>query len=635
MAEPAGVNAPTRAWWDLPPKSRNVVALVLLFLITLPMLTKIFTSDFGTHIALGRYVVQQLDIPSREHWNYPSLGMENGSGGEWGFQAVLFLVYAAGGEYGVSFLVWAVVFGIFFFLYRAMVLRGANPLLAVLAIFAFSGFLRIRIQPRPEIFTYLFTAMTIFLLSEYYFGSRRKWIYLFPPMILVWANSHPTYLMAFGLYGAFFADALLRAAWRKEFQWARLREWVFPPVITGLAGLLLSGLNPHGYGWLLAPLHMISRGAGGNTNPILMSISELTPVKGTGLFVYYKAAAVFAVVSLCLGLAGRRVYLLDLFLFAIAFKGAWGSARAVSMMGLFLSPGASLHLTGFLSAAAGWFSKNATRKAEKPKEPARQKGRKGLPPAPDPPPPPPPPRISWGHGAIVGGVMLALLAFGGTTLAFSVSQLEFGVGITEHKFSFKAAEFLRKDPVPGKMFNFFDIGGFLDWQLYPDTLTFIDGRTYNPQVFMDHQLVTGGMPGWERAIDKYGITYFVLKSMDSSGMILPIVPILANDPDWSLVFSDGLFVVFVRNVPETRAYIKAHEISKGILPRHIINEAYHYIFLGISPVVAYQTMANMYLAMGDRPGAIQSLRRALEEVNDPYLRSRLMQLEQGQGAPRR
>ena len=633
MAEPADVNAPVRPWWDLTPDRVRLLALVLLFLATIPMLTKIFTSDFGTHIALGKHIVQKFDIPTREHWNYPSLGMENGSGGEWGFEAVLYLVYAAAGEYGVSFLVWAVVLGIFLFLYRSMTLRGAHPLLAVLAIFAFSGFLRIRIQPRPEIFTYLFTAMTIFLLSEYYFGSRRKLIYLFPPMILVWANSHPTYLMAFGLYGAFFADALLRAAWRKEFQWARLREWVFPPVVTGLAGLVLCGLNPHGYGWLLAPLHMISRGAGGDTNTILMSISELTPVKGTGFFVYYKAALVFAAISLCLGAAGRRVYLLDLFLFAIAFKGAWDSARAVSMMGLFLSPGASIHLTGFLSAAAGWFSMNAARKGEKSKGPARQKGKKGLQAAPDPPPSPLPPRMSWGHGAIVGGVMLALLAFGGTTLAFSFSQLEFGVGITEHKFSFKAAEFLRKNPVQGKMFNFFDIGGFLDWQLYPGALTFLDGRTYNQQVFMDHQMVTGGMPGWERTIDKYGITYFVLKSMDSSGMILPIVPILANDPNWSLVFSDGLFLVFVRNVPEMRAYIKEHEIPKGILPRHIINEAYHYMFLGISPVMAYQTMSNMYLVMGDRSGAVQSLRRALEEVDDPYLRNRLMQLEQGRGVP--
>jgi hypothetical protein len=627
---PVAEGAPRR-WRDLTPKELNIVAFTLLFLITLPMLTKIFTSDFGTHIALGRYIVNHHEIPSVEHWNYPSLGMENGSGGEWGFQAILYLVFSAAGEYGVSFFVWAVVFGTFLFLYRAMVLRGAHPLLAVLAIFAFSGFLRIRIQPRPEIFTYLFTAMTIFLLSEYYFGRRKKLIYLFPPMILVWANSHPTYLMAFGICGAFFADALLRAAWRKEFHWAQLRAWILPPLATGVAGLVLCGLNPHGYDWLLAPLHMLSRGEGGNTNSILMSISELTPVKGTGFYIYFKAAVVFAAVSLCLGLAGRRVYLLDLFLFAIAFKGAWGSARAVSMMGLFLSPGVSLHLTGFLSEAAGWFSAKATRKPEAPEEKRRQKGKKRPQPAAVSVRPDSGPRYAAGHAIIVGVVVLALVAFGGTTLAFSFSQLEYGVGITEHKFSFKAAEFLRRNPIPGKMFNFFDIGGFLDWQLYPGALTFIDGRAYNQQVFMEHQSVTGGAPGWERILDKYGITYIVLKTMDSSGMILPIVPILANDPNWSLVFSDGLFVIFVRNAPELRGYIKAHEIPKGILPRHIIQEAYHYTFLGVSPVIAYQTMANMYLIMGDRQGAIESLRRGLEEVNDPYLRGRLMQLEQSQG----
>ena len=638
MAEPVlDAGGAPRRWWDLTPKERNIVAFTLLFLITLPMLTKIFTSDFGTHLALGKHIVQKFDIPTREHWNYPSLGMENGSGGEWGFEAVLYLVYAATGEYGVSFLVWAVVFGIFLFLYWSMVLRGAHPLLAVLAIFAFSGFLRIRIQPRPEIFTYLFTAMTIFLLSEYYFGSRKKLIYLFPPMILVWANSHPTYLMAFGLYGAFFADALLRAAWRKEFQWARLRTWVIPPLVSGIAGLVLCGLNPHGYGWLLVPLHLISRGGevGGNAGNILMSISELTPVKGTGFYLYYKAAVIFAAVSLCLGLAGRRVYLLDLFLFAIAFKGAWDSARAVSMMGLFLSPGVSLHLTGFLSAAAGWFSTKVTRKPEAPEEKRRQKGKRGLLPAAVSVRPDPRPGFAAGHAAIVGVVVLAFVAFGGTTLAFSFAQLEYGVGITEHKFSFKAAEFLRRNPVPEKMFNFFDIGGFLDWQLYPGALTFIDGRTYNQQVFMEHQSVTGGAPGWEQVVDKYGITYFVLKTMDSSGMILPIVPILANDPNWALVFSDGLFVIFVRNTPELRGYVQAHGIPKGILPGHIIQEAYHYTFLGVSPVIAYQTMANMYLMMGDRPRAVESLRRGLEEVNDPYLRARLMQLEQGQGAPAR
>ena len=618
----------SRRWWDLTPKEQDIVAFTLLFLITLPMLTKIFTSDFGTHIAIGREIVQTRTIADKEFLNYTSLGRYNPNG-EWGFQAILYIVFSVGGFYGVSFLCWAVVFAIFLLLHRGAVLRGAHPLLAVLAIFAFSGFLRIRIQPRPELFTYFFVALTIFLFSEYFFGKWKKLIYLFPPAVLVWANSHPSYLMAFLLCAAFIADRLARAIWRKEFRWSTLKAWIYPPVLVGVAGLILCGLNPHGYNAILTPLHLLSRGTGeGGGSSILMSISELTPVKGTGFFVYYKAAAAFAVVSLLLGLVGRRVYLLDLFLFAIAFKGAWDSARAVSMMGLFLSQGTSLQLTGFFSRLPEWFSSPIVGKAKlPPKEKQRKKEKAPLRETPEPERR----RRPLGPVVLTFLAMFALIAFGGTTLVFSFSQLEYGIGMTEHKFSFPAAEFLRKNPVPGKMFNFFDIGGFLDWQLYPDALTFIDGRTYNQEVFSEHQVVTGAMPGWEKVLEKYGINYIVLKSMDSSGMILPIIPTLANAPNWALVFSDGLFVIFVRNAPGMQEYVLRHQIPKSLLPRHIIREAYHYMFLGVSPVMAYQTMSNMYLLMGQRDQAIWVLRQALETVDDPYLRSRLMQLQGGPG----
>ena len=71
--------------------------------------------------------------------------------------------------------------------------------------------------------------------------------------------------------------------------------------------------------------------------------------------------------------------------------------------------------------------------------------------------------------------------------------------------------------------------------------------------------------------------------------------------------------------------------TQGTLPQHFIQEAYHYTFLGVSPVVAYQTMSNMYLLMGRRDMAIQALRKALQEVDDPYLRARILQLEGGAG----
>jgi hypothetical protein len=632
MAGPLPDPGSSLPWRALSPRQKSLVVFALLFLATIPMLTKVFTSDFGTHIAIGREIIRSGSVTDKEFLNYPSLGMHIPNG-EWGFQALLYLVFSAGGVYAVSFLCWAVVFGIYLLLHRSMTLRGADPYLAVFAIFAFSGFLRIRIQPRPEIFTYLFIALTIFLFAEYYFGEKKKLLYLFPPLVLIWANMHPSYLIAFVLCGAFFVDGLARAAWRKELRWDGLKNWVIPPVLVGGVGLIVCGLNPHGYDAILTPLHLLSRGegGGGGGSSILMSISELTPVKGTGMYLYYKAAAGFAAFSLFLGIISRRVYLLDLFLFAIAFKGAWDSARAVSMMGLFLSPGASLHLTGFIGKLGEWFApKGAPREKESPEKKRKKKDKRDQA-GRSKPLEPPRVGISWGRFTVSAGMIAALAVFGSVTLSFSFSQLQYGVGMTEHKFSFPAAEFLKKNPIPGKMFNFFDIGGFLDWQLYPQALTFIDGRTYNKEVFQEHQIVTGAMPGWEEILRKYGITYIVLKSMDSSGMILPVIPALSRHPDWLLVFSDGLFVIFVNNSPENRAYIAKHEISKGVLPRQIIAESHHYLYLGVSPVVVYANIINMYLTLGKRQEAIDVLRKALEDHDEPYLRNILMQLERGAG----
>ena len=61
----------------------------------------------------------------------------------------------------------------------------------------------------------------------------------------------------------------------------------------------------------------------------------------------------------------------------------------------------------------------------------------------------------------------------------------------------------------------------------------------------------------------------------------------------------------------------------------MIAESYHYMYLGVSPVMAYANIANMYLIMGKRQEAIDALRKALKEHDAPYLRNMLIKLEQG------
>src|SRR3990170_3085990 len=149
MAEPLPVRNSTPRWWDFLAQKKGLLAVALLFLATIPMLTKNFTSDFGTHIAIGREIVETRSIPDKEFLNYPSLGADSPHP-VWLFQAVLYLVFASGGQYAVSFFLWAIVFGIFSFLHRSCLLRGANPASAAFPLFAFSGFFEFRSQPPPE-----------------------------------------------------------------------------------------------------------------------------------------------------------------------------------------------------------------------------------------------------------------------------------------------------------------------------------------------------------------------------------------------------------------------------------------------------------------------------------------------------
>ena len=99
MAEPVPAEGGVTRRLELTPARQNLLAIFLLFLITIPMLTKIFTSDFGTHLAIGRHIWEHREISAPEFLNYTALGMTNYFH-EWGFQLILHAVYSVGGRSG-------------------------------------------------------------------------------------------------------------------------------------------------------------------------------------------------------------------------------------------------------------------------------------------------------------------------------------------------------------------------------------------------------------------------------------------------------------------------------------------------------------------------------------------------------
>ncbi len=110
------------------------------------------------------------------------------------------------------------------------------------------------------------------------------------------------------------------------------------------------------------------------------------------------------------------------------------------------------------------------------------------------------------------------------------------------EYPYEAVGFLRVNPQNGNIFNEYVWGGYLIWQL-PEVKTFSDGRMPawregEEYVFEDYITVTRLKPEWEEVLEKYSVSYFLIKN-DSA-----LSQALKAHPKWEIIYEDGLAAVF-------------------------------------------------------------------------------------------
>jgi hypothetical protein len=93
----------------------------------------------------------------------------------------------------------------------------------------------------------------------------------------------------------------------------------------------------------------------------------------------------------------------------------------------------------------------------------------------------------------------------------------------------------------GNLFNDYNWGGYVLWELSPAYSTFVDGRTdvFTPEVFEDYLLLWAAQPGWEAAIERWNIAVVLLPPRS------PLVAAL-REAGWEALFSDDQAVVLLR-----------------------------------------------------------------------------------------
>jgi hypothetical protein len=103
-----------------------------------------------------------------------------------------------------------------------------------------------------------------------------------------------------------------------------------------------------------------------------------------------------------------------------------------------------------------------------------------------------------------------------------------------------AVAFIKEESMPGRLFNSYNWGGYLLWEL-PQYPVFIDGRTdlYSDEVIDQWLQVVRAEPGWQATLDRWGVRLILLEPS------MPIVAHLGN-AGWQELYRDQRAVVYAR-----------------------------------------------------------------------------------------
>ena len=226
--------------------------LLLFFVFSFIFRTDLsFDQDLGRHIKLGEIIWQTKEVPKTNLFSYtnPDFPFINT---HWGFEVFVYLFNQSLGIQPLLFL--KVLIFLFSVWLIIKTVPKENKVLLLPISFVFLHVLRERLEFRPEIFSFLFTSLTLYILHKFQMShDRRKYgTILFLPLIqLIWINTHIYFFIGFLLQAIF----LLHLGYQQIRSHSSSGKLKLLAIIFALS-VLVSLINPNGLSGLLYPLNV-------------------------------------------------------------------------------------------------------------------------------------------------------------------------------------------------------------------------------------------------------------------------------------------------------------------------------------------------------------------------------------------
>ncbi len=343
--------------------------------------------------------------------------------------------------------------------------------------------------PRTLLAGWMCLVAELYVLAQFKAGKDRMW--LLPPLFILWANLHGSWLIGMVLFAIFCAAGLLEGSWGR----IESIRWTIPQMrkLALVGSLSVAGLflNPYTYHLVFYPFNFaLKQRLNVNHVDEWMSLDFHT-VRGKILFG-------MLAVTIILALARKRCWRLDeLGFLLLGFYAAMTYSRF-----LFL---AAIVLTPILARELDFFP---------PYDAAIDK--------------------KWLNAIF----MVAIIA--GCICRFPSAQ--FLMRDTVRTYPYQALNYLRQFQPQGRVFNDCLWGGYLIWNVR-DIPVFIDSRIdiyeYNG-VFADY-LDALGVKNTLEILNKYHIRYVLFPRQS------PVAYLLMNNPGWKPRYQDETAVLLERS----------------------------------------------------------------------------------------
>jgi len=566
---------------------KAITILLFFILVAFVFAREINCFDIWLHLGSGRYILQNLKIPTHDIFSYTVAGRA-WIDHEWLFQVIVYFLYNIFGANGMVALRMLAFLSVFALLFRIEYKRN-NYLTVIAGLLPVLFVASTRNLVRPEIFTLFFVSLFLFILHKYRSG---RLVYLLIPAQLLWANIHGYFLAGIIITLIYiiseainkFINSASGTQRRKLLSEAALRRLI----LVCLLLILVSFITPYTYKGVLYSIRTpieFSRHSDFLTN----TISELRRPLEFGfnepVVFWYRILTMVSAVLVLLNI--KRLPIPVTILYIIFFSVSATSNRNIALFGII----AGIAMLASLNNI--WGSLAAAKAVQ---------------------------RLSR-HRRLIEIIACALLIIFISRLIYKRASSDYYVegarfksinfGVHPFRHSKGLVEFATEHELEGNVFNNFETGAYIIGNLFPRFRVFIDGRTelYGVDFLARYRSIGSHDIPLEEAIDGYDVDYALIGDLPFFKGFLKKLHI---SEDWELVYFDGIAALYARNNEKNRRLIRDCAVKLPVARANIPDAAIEELrdrgavsFLHLARSRFYDAIGESELAIGEISDALK------------------------------